>query len=643
MAERKRRAATAALLGALACTGLVVVGSLLIQAPSEEPDEPLRAHPSDTQRRVATQTPALAFTRGVDLRDGDRLRYRFEFRSESDVNLRRFLTAAGFGKEAEQQIADRFVPASSVLTGILNLRVFQDANPGANVIARFEGLAMDSTVEVDLLPYECPFGFRVNQNGIHSEFYYASGVSRGHRTLVNAITSGLQLAFPDNATHRWTATETDAYGTFEANYQTQSCPLSDQVCVVREKQAYSTDADVVDPPEPATGRIEVSQSRGQWTFPSEPGWIESSKIDERVEIRDQEGALAATYDNRWRFSLLERSEHNTSADAYRQAQRAVEACRFSKLASSEADEALRGMSGADALRRFLALLTSGSRSDAHLAENFMLSYLRSNPEAARWAIGVINSESELLGRDARLLLWRLVAETGNTDAQEAMTLAMSDPELSPKTRFAAVLNASSIKNAEPFVIEALATVGLEDAGNPSLPGATAGQVRSTALFAIGALGGESQTTLAARELATTVLTDTLESAESAQEVGVALTAIGNTRDPKFVPTLVEYSASDAPDVRANAYRSLAVIGGEESASEFIAGVSSEPSRRVRAQSYQAMQYFAPRESLMVFARHELSMAQSVSEADVLERFLVRHQRQFPENARAIAAYRTRRQ
>lgn len=542
--------------------------------------------------------PAVSRPVAYTIADGTVRTYRVTWRSQAHLLLEAGDAAVGgWMAEGEGRIAFKYFAAGT----------------GWDVAAQ-----LDVTSRLDGAPaaigpgIERPFSFHQDRRGYTSGFAFAPGLPEETRALVRQTVSRLQVALSARGAETWTTRERDGVGLFRAAY---GWIPGDSLALRKQKLEYLADAD-------ADAGREVVRSEGSVRLLPGGAGVAEVLVQETVRARE-EGVGSGVEALRFEARLVEGQafgELARFADFVAERDRPFVA---PAPAEPEFGPAPASREGA------LAIFGIAFDADRARAEAAVLAWLRSEAgapaELMRW-LDACSRGLESMDPARQAVLFRLLAQAGTPAALDALIAAAEAESFAPRTRRLAIGHMAAVSAAEARQVEALFQVaGTEEDAS----------LRGMALLAAGALGHRE---LASDEVAGRVAAELgtrYGAARGAAERIELLGAMGNSGDPRLLPSIGSGLEDADPAVRAAAARALRRAEGDEAGTLLVRQYAEDPDPAVRAAVVETLGRRTPSDDLLAWARDEALRARDEGTRLALVDWLGESLGRAPENAAVL--------
>ncbi|MBF0232580.1 MAG: HEAT repeat domain-containing protein, partial [Desulfamplus sp.] len=388
--------------------------------------------------------------------------------------------------------------------------------------------------------------------------------------------------------------------------------------------------------------IEVKESNNKVTVISDGAWI--------VDIQGKEYAISKSDNYQWGESLSTFSasqiKGNISDDIskefpenfielkalmnspkYRQSRYYATQEEFNNLA--------QGLDTGAAIDRYLEILNSDLSNKKSTAEDFFVNYLRLNPYAVFDVVNLLDGDPkrEKYDQSTHLILWRLVAESGHTEAQRAVIQAATDPKYSDLTQMRAIAYIHDFENPQPFLTEELWKLHKSLSSNTS--DKHDAEIRDMALYAIGSLGAKEKVNSELKAEIGKQLSEYLVSLENIDDQVAVLNAIGNYGGSDIIDDITPFLSSDQEEVRGAAYTSMCRMDDPSAVELLINSYYREESPAVQKSAIKSLSSMPVTEDGIKFAKEEVLKSDNSDIQIPLIKLIGKNLNQYPENEKVF--------
>ncbi|MBF0428349.1 MAG: HEAT repeat domain-containing protein [Magnetococcales bacterium] len=395
---------------------------------------------------------------------------------------------------------------------------------------------------------------------------------------------GLQITLPKEGQTAWSATETDMVGRYQANYHIETLAVKEnRVVIGKEKHTYSgtfaNDNSAI-----ANSTVRVRNSSGKITMAMKGPWLTS------LEYKEKMATLSGSYEwsnaeSETTLNLLEKNTTGLFPELFAQFTERLQSDRYLSIRYYETDSVLDQMAAGlpldGAVDLFKQMSQTKENNDEMLAAKFMINYLRRHPQASVELIDILDRDShrERLNQEMQLTLWRLLAESGHSEAQKAVVTAISNSSRSEVTRMRALMTVHGFEHPQPFLVDELFNFYKQDTS--STDGAKTRQMKSMAMLAIGDLGQGEKLNEETKTKVGILLETQLGQVQSADAQLETLVAIGNYGDKQLAPKVEPFFTAEDERVRASAYTAMRRMDDPAIMNALIQHYGNESSTKVK--------------------------------------------------------------
>lgn len=465
-----------------------------------------------------------------------------------------------------------------------------------------------------------PFFVDVDASCRFVGFGFARDWDPRRRQLVQSTLLTHEFVLPaKQGARRWSASQSDGIGAFEASYAMASAARGPAVRVKRRKAAYEGQAGA------ATFGVSVVMvgSEATASFDRErPHWLTTSSGLERVQILVQ-GEVEA--------DLLQQF-HLTRDDGRFVAVRALNADEvdfgdaFALAAERDVrvDERVARLSYEEALQAFLSRL-GGAEEASYAAARSLAAWLKAHPEAASTLIAALRAGD--LDEAVHPALFLALELSGTEAARDALTDALVDPRLRAVDRARAASALADIGEPTRSTAELLLAQARSE-GDP--------MVANVSLLGLGSMARRSGDD----ELRTYVqdsLTGELASAAGTEQTHLVLDAMGNSGDAAFVDVLAAHADADSATTRQHAVEALGRLDPAESGPRLLDRLREETDPAVGAAIVKALRG-PPTGDAVALMSDKLAASTSITERSAIIAWLGSASRTRPEARSLLAAH-----
>ena len=531
--------------------------------------------------------------------------YRFFLAGTSSVDLAAF-TPAGFGNVPGRK-AESLEGLRIHYKGDLNVK-FYAAGPDAwNVAAGIFSprylVNGHSPAYEDNLAY--PFCWRMDSRGRVHSFRFARGTEASAKGLLEELVRMLQVVLPEESALKWQTEEQDLMGDYLASYEISAgLPGTPADLEIRKQKLeyVRSAAEVAGTSQPIQLAMDLNadirSSRADIVLPLNGSWF-FSQVQKQQQALNARGEVVGETEFELkvvRENVLGAVDFPDTFDAFLRKLESPEYLLANLYATEPLlDEMARGLDVLGALDKYAELLGSGDEAQRHLAEPFMVNYLRLRPEAPGLLVAILVADSDSMAeysQDEQLILWRLVTEAGTPQAQRAVMRAARDQDNGRTARIRAMAYVSDFLYPDQQLVEEL----WEQYSQPAADSKTTeeqGMVRDMSLLALGVLGNSDKLNEELKPVIGDRIVNALETATTDRERENALGAIGNYGNPAVLNAVIPWFSDANPRVRKAAYTALRRMDSPQAEKVLITEYQRESSEAVRAKALATLAAMSP--------------------------------------------------
>ncbi|HDN26363.1 MAG TPA: HEAT repeat domain-containing protein [Thioploca sp.] len=586
--------------------------------------------------------------------NGNTLAYSFEGEAETQIDFWFLIAqvmpsdAAKSGGSQQRQKSEIKLKAS----GELYLKYYAYKPGRWNVAAIIRGL--DYQINGQTATYaeaiQYPVAFRMNNKGYISHFKFVKDISPQAKQAVQNLIYMMQVGFAKEAKTTWRTREVDPTGTYRAEYiLEQAEPTEPTIHLTKRKLKYLS----IKAAQSGLGHAmadtntRIEHSLHQITLPQKGSWLLSIKQQERT-VSTTGSYEWATGNSRFSAHRIARSLSKQFPERFAQFLADLNSPRYIKPKYYATDERLNWI-GANldingALAKYAEVKQSGIMNASSTAEKFFVNYLRQKPQAAFEVVGILDGDSkaERFDQSTHLTLWRLIIETGHTEAQQAVVQAATESHFSDLTHIRALLYVHDFEYPEAFMVEKLWELhqdmrnseGLQQMLSDSVPSVDVQTIRerkTMSLYAIGSLGHQEKLNEELKPEIGKQLVANLKNTDDPKEQSLTLTAISNYGGADVLDEIAPYFTAEDSGVRASAYDALRRMDDPAAIAVLAQHYATEKSPKVRQAALQTLVRMPPTAEGIEWARKEALVVDFREGQEALVKVLGENLKEYPEN------------
>lgn len=441
------------------------------------------------------------------------------------------------------------------------------------------------------------------------------------RQLVQSMLLTHEFVLPATlGTPRWSASQSDGLGPFEASYTIASGARGSALRIQRRKAAYDGQARA----EAVGLSVVVVGSEATASFdPDHPHWLTTSSGLERVQIHVQ-GKIQADLLQRFRLArddsrfVAMRAMALDDAD-FRDAF-ALEVERDHRVDAQAAQ-----MSYEEALRAFLAHFR-GAGDPSYAAARKLAAWLKAHPEAAHRLVAALRAGA--IDDAARPALFLGLELSGTEDARDALSNVLSDPRFRAVDRARAASALSDIGGPTRGTAELLLSQAQKDPDD---------MVANVSLLGLGSMARRSGDDDELKAYVHASLDRELSSARDESKTRIVLDAMGNSGDPAFADELEAQLGAESASTRQHAAEALGRLDPAEAGPRLLDRLREETDPAVRTAIVGALRG-PPTADAIALMSDKLAASTSISERAAIIAWLGAASRTRPEAQSRLVAH-----
>jgi hypothetical protein len=469
-------------------------------------------------------------------------------------------------------------------------------------------------------PLTDPFFIDVDASCHFVGFGFVRDWDARRRQLVRSMLLTHEFVLPPaTGARRWSASQSDGLGEFEASYAIVSRGRDPAWRIERRKRAYEGQASAA-----AMGlALVVLGSEATASFdPRHSHWLSRSSGLERVQIQVQ-GEVEA--DLLQRFSLTRDDSRFVAMRAV-----AVRDADFGDGFALEAEHApvvdarTAQMSYKEALEAFLAQF-GGTDDPSYAAARRLAGWLKTHPEAAPRLVAALRAGT--IADAARPALFLGLELSGSDAARDALSDVLEDPHFRAVDRARAASALSDIGGPTRSTAELLLAQAQHDRSD---------MVANVSLLGLGSMArrsGDDEVRAYVRDS----LDQELATAADETRTRVVLDAMGNSGDPAFVDELGAHLAAESAATRQHAAEALGHLDPAEAGPQLLARIGQETDPSVRA-AMVAAYHGPPTAEAIALMSDKLTASASIPERAAIIKWLGSASRTEPDARERLVAH-----
>ncbi|PCJ57079.1 MAG: hypothetical protein COA79_17265 [Planctomycetota bacterium] len=469
-----------------------------------------------------------------------------------------------------------------------------------------------------------PFSFFVASSGAISSFSFVKGLSEEDKMLIKKIVHFFDISLPNKSLKRWEAKAKDSNGIYLSQYSLKR-GWKDPVKILKRKKKYESfvTKDSFAFMRSSTYKIKFSESIYELNLNQQ--WIKS--------IESKEDLIALIKNKKWNESSItfkakriklhkiEFPEDSVALEKKLLSDQYLKSTFYQSNSANNSKDKKINLKAA--LDKYKNNTTKSKREN----ERKFLDFLRSHPQAVFKLIDYLNEQEANPNspdyqkrHNQNLILWRLLAETGHQEAQEALLISMENNLFQHKTRemaLAVVFDLAypsektanrliafnhTMKNAEPIL------------NNKMYP---------ASMYAIGALGFADKQSPVVAKILSDHLTDSLTSTYEPIDKMIVLDAMANHGGEVLLDALAKSMIDDNPKIRAKAFMALRRMNNSAAEKVLMDYYEKESSVIVKRAALIAIQNWSPSKNMIIWCKNLFDVSTKEFELLFLISFLAK--------------------
>ncbi|MDH5546710.1 MAG: HEAT repeat domain-containing protein [Gammaproteobacteria bacterium] len=424
-----------------------------------------------------------------------------------------------------------------------------------------------------------PFSFKLKNNGeIYAINIHNEATADASQYIQQTIRQ-FQFISPIDKRSQWAVQESDHLGKYVASYKNFNIH-QDQLWQMEKQrtkylQLFSNGI--------ARTNIEIPESLTNLQIDTKTGWINAIKGEEKTQTF-VDGTIFSEVKGKFTAKRTQRYAAFKFPDSFTQLNSALNKTKtldFSSLKTiPELDALALGKSPDEAIEFYISQLLDPNFEN--LARDFMINYLRKNPDASTSIITKLNMQNSGLVQREELFLWYAIAKAGMKENQAALLATAMDRYSADSTRSRALAAMHSIDVPSKLTID-----GLWQLSENSV------EYQDITLFALGSLAHPSKASVESNpEHIVDQLSNKLAQSSDEEQLVVLLHSLKNSQNPASISTIAIFLGHSSEDVRSAAYQAIATIESSDAFDTFTAHFSQEKSYSVKAAGVLALVPFS---------------------------------------------------
>ncbi|WP_462150524.1 HEAT repeat domain-containing protein [Pseudoalteromonas xiamenensis] len=445
------------------------------------------------------------------------------------------------------------------------------------------------------------------------EFTY----SEPQRDLLLNLFSKLQVVKVDTSASVWQTTEQDNVGVYHATYKQE-----DAQHLTRTKTDYlqgqTRSQTMFDLP---NSTLSIKESLDQITLDVNASRVDSVVSTQKIEIQQgSERVLELTqHITLTAVSVDKKLGQRVTMDELRAQYQQPQGSQH----TSQSKQALSFDSNSDLVTWFSdAIIADEDRAIEQLTVWF-----RENPDQVRTLIEYMNTHLAEISDEVDLRLWYAMTDSGTVEAQQAFADAMSKSDYSLLIRTRAIVYSHDFVRPTQGLIDGLWWVYEHQASDVSQDEK---ELSSMALYALGSLINASEVDEQIQHSLSKEMLRRLDTANTDEQASEVLTALSNSRMPRFIETFETYTKNKSDRVVATAFEALANLELPRATDVLVNKLNLIESESLRERATKSLVSAVPTEKSIQWASSRLNVTQNVSEQGNLIQYLGKYSHEYPE-------------
>ncbi|MBK9261887.1 MAG: hypothetical protein IPM54_19045 [Polyangiaceae bacterium] len=471
-------------------------------------------------------------------------------------------------------------------------------------------------------PLTDPFFVDVDASCRFVGFGFARGWDARRRQFVQTMLLTHEFVLPATGeTKRWSASQSDGMGPFEARYEMASGVQGSALRVQRRKAAYDGKASA----EAMGLSVVVVSSEATASFErDDPRWVTLTSGVERVQIRVQ-GQVQA--DLLQRFRLVRDDARFVAVRAMTPGEADFrDAFALEVERGQHVDAQVARMSYEEALRAFLGHFGGTTGDPSYAAARELAAWLKAHPEAARRLVAALKAGT--IDDAARPALFLALELSGTEAARDALSGVLADSAFRAVDRARAASALSDIGEPTRGTAELLLARAQNDRDD---------MVANVSLLGLGSMARRSGHDDEVKAYVRASLDKELAAAVDDSATNVVLDAMGNSGDAAFADELETHLAAESASTRQHAAEALGRLDPVDAAPRLLDRLREETDPAVSAAIVGALRG-EPTADAVALMSDKLAASTSIPERAAIIAWLGAASRTRPEARSVLVAH-----
>ena len=416
--------------------------------------------------------------------------------------------------------------------------------------ATIEGKSEKAAISV---PY--PFVIRMLDNCRFDSFGFHPAASADTTALLMNLIQTLEMVLPpDERSTEWDAEQLDSLGKSLASYKAVKSKAGDLV-VTRNRLEY---LEVFEQPADVKVTARVIQSELKGDLDPNGGWFKRLDGTEHTRLAAGDSVFAESLAT---FSLaaIEVAFPPINAAAvgeYRWLRPGEKPPKKkTRFANVQAPPGFAKMKLPEALKNFQAIFLSKKSGRVSTAIQYLTVYLRERPEAATEIIESLRNGE--IDKKAESTIFLALQLAGAKESEDALLTVLEDAGFDPLNRSRAAHALSEVEGISQRSVDALFNASMGGLGDE-------GEFANTSLLALGVLGyANAKESPDITDRVVQEMEFRFQNAGTYKEKSLALAAMGNVGDERFIDEIAEGLGDDSEHIRQMAINAARKIDSDE--------------------------------------------------------------------------------